>query len=136
MRHDEDNTLFTQLMDGLKYNHVVMDDYPQDTCILWIGTTRKGLPVMRRNSKTCSVRKEIWKALYHEEPDGLLSTECKNRACVNPHHICYIQSLTTHCRKGHEYVPQNTRWRVRKDKGETKQSRECLTCYKTSKKIE
>lgn len=132
-KHDKNHALLVQLMRHLKCNHIEMTDYPDDICIVWTSKTYKGLPIIRRGHHSYSLRKQLWIAIYHEEPDGLLSTHCQNRFCVNPHHICYIQSLTTHCPHGHQYTPANTRWRVRKDKRETKRTRECRTCYVQSK---
>lgn len=127
----QNTNLIDRLINDLQQNKIDIDDYPTDTCIIWTGRIKNGLP---SNAKEKSLRKQIWYARNHTELDGLLTTSCGNKLCLNPNHICYIQSLNTHCPNGHKYTPQNTRWRIRKDKGETKPSRECYTCYKKSKR--
>lgn len=36
------------------------------------------------------------------------------------------------CANGHKWTPQSTRWRVRRDKGESTPTRDCLTCKRVS----
>lgn len=80
-----------------------------------------------------SARIATWINTYGEEPEGLLTTLCGVDNCLTPSHLALIRSMTTHCKNGHEYTPQNTRWRIRRDKGEASPSRECKTCWERSK---
>lgn len=65
--------------------------------------------------------------------DGPLTVACGRVDCVALDHIIHVTDATTHCRNGHELTPSNLRWRVRRDKGETRPTRECRTCWERSK---
>lgn len=41
-------------------------------------------------------------------------------------------ALRETCANGHKWAPQTTRWRVRRDKGETTPTRDCLVCKRVS----
>jgi hypothetical protein len=74
-------------------------------------------------------------------PEGkTLDHLCRNRRCVNPGHLEVVSghentlrgmgvagqnAKRTHCRKGHEFTPENTIWRERADRHPW---RECRTC--------
>jgi hypothetical protein len=36
------------------------------------------------------------------------------------------------CANGHPWTTHNTRWRIRRDKGETSPTRDCLVCKRVS----
>lgn len=36
------------------------------------------------------------------------------------------------CANGHRWTPESTRWRVRRDKGESSPTRDCLVCKAVS----
>lgn len=36
------------------------------------------------------------------------------------------------CANGHAWTPQTTRWRIRRDKGESTPTRDCLVCKRVS----
>lgn len=114
-------------------------------CILWAGELSKGLPVMKirvggdyrhkGNWRRVSARKRIYEAAHGTAP-GPIGTTCGRSLCVAVAHLAPIRELTTHCVNGHEYTPGNTRWRIRRDKGEATPSRECRTCWERSRHLQ
>ncbi len=92
-----------------------------------------------RMSRAASHR-YAWEVLRGPIPDGLtLDHLCRNKLCVNPEHIEVVtrgentlravdigarNRNKTHCEKGHEFTPENTRMASRN--GRT--HRRCRTC--------
>ncbi|WP_187280760.1 HNH endonuclease signature motif containing protein [Microbispora sp. CSR-4] len=83
-------------------------------------------------------------------PDGLqLDHLCRVRHCVNPAHLEPVTgqentlrspytmaskwASRTHCGNGHEFTPENTRWKKRSD-DPTKKFRRCRACEKQQRK--
>lgn len=100
-------------------------------CWEWTGSTNRGYGVTSvvvdgrwRNRKAHRV---AWQQLRGEIPEGLvLDHLCRNTWCVNPDHlepVTLVENIRrgigmgprnaqkTHCKKGHEFTPENTRSR-------------------------
>lgn len=114
-------------------------------CWQWTGdknTNKYGLSYgIVRTSKTerMVAHKFIYLQLVGEMPEGLqLDHLCRNTLCVNPDHLEPVTALInvrrcpwnaadmnrvkTHCKRGHEYSPENTRVRDG--------SRQCVQCHR------
>lgn len=100
----------------------------------------------RLGKGTSLVHKFVWEQINGPVPPGLeLDHQCRTKACCNPNHLRAVthrvnttQNVSgaqwqlnlakTHCPHGHEYTPENTRYRV--DKG-----RDCKECARIRKRI-
>ena len=106
-------------------------------CWLWSATiTGKGSGQVQFEGKRQKAHRVLYQILRGPIPEGLtLDHLCRNRACVNPWHceavplgvnllrgigFAAINAAKTHCKKGHEFTPQNTY--------RSKVGRECRIC--------
>jgi hypothetical protein len=114
-------------------------------CWIWQASKLKsgyGL-FTNENRKTVTAHRWIWEYTHGAIPDEMVIDHiCRNTSCVNPKHLQVItqsenikRSLTvirrserTHCRNGHEFTPQNTKY-VTGQRG-----RRCGICAKQSVK--
>lgn len=110
---------------------------PMSGCWIWVGewVTRGYGRFKGDKAYHFSYRK--WKG---EIPYGMVIDHlCRNTSCVNPDHLEAVTSkentlrgigptaqnaVKTHCHRGHEFTPENTRIRVRG----TDVRRECRQC--------
>lgn len=114
-------------------------------CWQWVGSVRTtGYGTFKRESYvTVLAHRFAYEFFIGPIPDGLvLDHLCRNRTCVNPHHLEPVTGVEnvmrgegfaarnaaqTHCHKGHPFAGDNLR--VRKDG-----SRRCVACQRTHDK--
>lgn len=111
---------------------------PMSGCWLWTGYTLMGYGVFYDNEtkKTVGAHRFAYTHFKGQIPEGLcLDHLCRNRSCCNPDHLeavtheenimrgvgfGAINARKTHCQRGHEYSPENTRI-----KGNSRECRKC-----------
>lgn len=114
-------------------------------CWVWIGSLApKGYARFRDDlGRKVSVHRFSWQYKNGPVPDGLvLDHLCRNRCCCNPDHLEAVTNAEnirrgdvnwrkhlTHCKWGHEFTPENTRYLQRH--GHTE--RRCRTCSRGRK---
>jgi hypothetical protein len=103
-------------------------DYDTDThCWEWTGAISAGkYGSIYYQGRMQKAHRVAWLLLKGDIPDGLdLDHLCRNTKCCNPEHLEPVtrsenlrrsplmdhNSSKTHCKRGHEYSPENTRWR-------------------------
>jgi hypothetical protein len=107
-------------------------------CWIWVGArTPLGYGQFRDKGRTVYAHRWAFENANGPIPTGLtLDHLCRNPACVNPAHLeavthrinmrrgvgfSGVNARKTHCPRGHEYTPENTKW--------FKGGRTCRTCY-------
>lgn len=124
-------------------------------CLVWQGVRlrgRHGLVGVKRNGKwrTLYTHRVAWEATYGPVPEGMVVCHrCDNPPCVNPEHlfvgtqrdnlndmrakgrhnpddIWVANRKKTHCKRGHEFTPENTRLRQTAE-GVSRVCRACCT---------
>jgi hypothetical protein len=104
---------------------------PASGCWVWLGKRAKGYGRIKVGSMHDGTRREVqahrlvYEILIGPIPYGLeLDHLCLNRSCVNPDHVEPVttrenllrgtsspaqNARKTHCKRGHEFTPDNTR---------------------------
>ena len=116
-----------------------------DGCWEWVACKNYGYGIFRDRSrqKSINAHRIAYELTVGPIPDGMqVDHLCRNRGCVNPAHLEVVtqtenlmrgdgpaarNARKTHCKRGHEFTPDNTRWR---DGGSRRKnpSRRCYIC--------
>lgn len=110
-------------------------------CWVFRGSLMNGYGQVRYRGRGMGAHRVAYILLVGPERDGMeLDHLCRNRACFNPEHLELVPhkvnmrragphnyySRKTHCVRGHEYTPENTRTYTRPSTGRTQRfCREC-----------
>lgn len=131
-------------MDHIFWAHVVPGN---GDCWGWDSTHLDGYGQYRitenRRRRTVAAHRYSYEQLIGPIPAGLeLDHLCRNRGCVNPYHLDPVthavnaarsplmgkaNGLKTHCKRGHEFTPENTRV-ARQMNGYSGTGRWCRAC--------
>lgn len=109
-------------------------------CLVWDKVTSRGYGQFWYRGKMQRAHRYSYTHTVGEMPEGLqLDHLCRNRLCVNPQHLevvtqkenllrgesfSAVNSRKTHCKRGHEFTPENTVY--------LPLGRGCKTCRKAS----
>lgn len=113
---------------------------PNSGCWLWLGALgHRGHPHINKSYGTQSGHRFIYQTLVGSVPQELVVDHwCNNPSCVNPDHLRPLTyqnntlrspitvaakyAVRTHCKRGHEFTPENTLSEARSN------ARICLAC--------
>lgn len=107
---------------------------PNDGCWLWTGATGAGgYGLLTFEQQSLRAHRHVYELLVGAIPADLeLDHLCRVKPCVRPSHLEPVTHAentrrhfhqATHCVNGHEWTPENTRWRKNRIA-----SRECRAC--------
>lgn len=125
------------------------DKDEQTGCIVWRGAVdKRGYGRIADDTGWYDMAHRLsYKLNVGEIPDGLvIHHKCYNTRCVNPEHLestthydnvvtkgktnaSYLNSIKTHCNKGHEFRESNIYWHTNKW---GKKNRTCKVCHKAN----
>lgn len=114
-----------------------------DECWPWLDSTApRGYGRFWDGHRQQQAHRAAYELLVGPIPDGLqIDHLCRNRGCVNPAHLEPVTQREnvlrgigptannagkTHCKRGHEYTPENTGWQ--------QETRFCRTCRRLTDK--
>ena len=95
-------------------------DYLENGCWEFTGYTKRGYGYIMHDGKNYLAHRFSYLATHGAIPKLTLDHTCNNRACINPDHLEPTTLLEnqkrspnsnvskTHCKRGHEFTPENT----------------------------
>lgn len=125
--------------------------YNGTPCVLWTGSLcNKGYGLMWWKGRHRRAHRVAYEKARGAIPPGMvLDHLCRNRSCTNPDHLEPVTNRVnimrgegvaprfaarTHCSHGHEYTPENIKWRRELKTGVM--YRRCRQCWLESKRQE
>lgn len=115
---------------------------PETGCIIWTGALSRGYGYVGDRGKVRSAHIIAYELVKGQIPKGLeLDHLCRVRRCINPDHLEPVTRQTnilrgigplvtkakykamTHCKRGHEFTPENT-YRTKNGR------RQCRACHR------
>lgn len=121
-------------------------------CWLWPGSkSLNGYAQTSYRSKGCRVHRTMFEIVNNVSLPSTVDVchTCDVRHCVNPAHLWvgtrkdnvddmtakarHWSKVKTHCKRGHEFTPENTE--IRQSRGKPGQGRACKTCQRARMRI-
>lgn len=116
-------------------------------CWEWTGARTDGYGCFNNPNGSTRAHRISYELLVGPIPPGLcIDHLCRNRGCVNPAHlepvtwgentlrgetIVAAEAAQTHCKRGHPFDEQNTRWKTGRGR---RPARSCVICVRVYKR--
>lgn len=125
-----------------------VDRKDTEACWTWLGaTTPNGYGSFRFGSRSHPAHRVSYILSRGDiPPKYYIDHTCRNRLCVNPNHLRTVTpkvnanentigpASRTHCKRGHEYTPENTRWHKNAKRDPYRICRKCANARRDRRK--
>lgn len=129
---------------------------PTEDCIIWDGSKDgKGYGKVMFNYKSYRAHRVMYERHIGTIPEGMVIDHlCRNKSCVNPKHLEPVtqrenihrgvgvvgspsnNAQKTHCKRGHEFTPENTLVYMRNEHETQRRCRTCMRAYQRKRYAE